>query len=163
MDKHPGQKIYVQDVRFEAEQLKKTKAETKKNKKGDEKKSSNQNAPPEVISYLPYRCGLCDHASETIEKIRQHCGSFHEINSQFKCSLCDVASDNKAETEGHCQAVHGTTSIMMRIFYVDPTSTSNMDTSTAGKITRIAQCAEMDFLASFQFSQTCIVHSVLNQ
>ena len=88
---------------------------------------------PEVISYLPYKCGLCDVATETLESIRDHCLSCHEISCQFKCSLCDVVSDNKAQVEGHCEEKHGSTSVMMRIYYVDPTSTSNMDANTSGK------------------------------
>ena len=101
----------------------KIKAEDKKVGAG----GSGQANLPEVISYLPYKCGLCDHASETLEAIREHSRTGHEINCQFKCSLCDVSSDNKAEVEKHCQDKHGSTSVMMRIYYVDPTSISNLD------------------------------------
>ena len=77
--------------------------------------------------------GLCDHASETLDAIREHSRSGHEILCQFKCSLCDVASDNKSEVEKHCQDKHGSTSVMMRIYYVDPTSISNLDPNITGK------------------------------
>ena len=45
-----------------------------------------------------------------------------------------MASDNKAEVEKHCQDKHGSTSVMMRIYYVDPTSISNLDPNVASKL-----------------------------
>ena len=48
-----------------------------------------------------------------------------------------MASDNKSEVEKHCQDKHGSTSVMMRIYYVDPTSISNLDPNITGKFTRI--------------------------
>ena len=135
-EEHPAAfKVFVRDVRAEYEQLKKNKAADAKKKKTEDKKLVNGQtvkAEPEVISYLPYKCGLCDHASETLEAIREHSRSGHEIHCQFKCSLCDVASDNKAEVEKHCQDTHGSTSVMMRIYHVDPTSISNLDPNVAG-------------------------------
>ena len=77
--------------------------------------------------------GLCDQASENLDAIHKHSRSGHEILCQFKCSLCDVASDNKSEVEKHCQDKHGSTSVMMRIYYVDPTSISNLDPNITGK------------------------------
>ena len=51
--------------------------------------------------HLPYKCGLCDSAEETLEGIKRHCRTVHEIGSQFKCSLCDLSSDTKTEVEEH--------------------------------------------------------------
>ena len=123
---HPGQKIYVKDVRAEADQIKKTKQETKK-------KPSKEVSTAEIIKYQPYKCGLCDIAAETIEIIRNHCAQIHETSHQFKCSLCDFSSDNKSSVENHCEQNHSDSKVvMMRIFYVDPTSTSNLDTASSG-------------------------------
>lgn len=122
-DEHPGQKIFARDVRAEAVEIKKSKSE--KSKKGKDDKKLVPNAEPEVISYLPYKCGLCEHASETLELIRAHCSSSHDITNQFKCSLCDVVSDNKAQVENHCESTHNSLSVMMRIYYVDPSSSTN--------------------------------------
>ena len=58
IDEHPAFKIHVRDVRSEFEQLKKTKAADAKKKKEDKKTpSGGGQALPEVISYLPYKCG----------------------------------------------------------------------------------------------------------
>ena len=139
-DEHPGQKIYVKDVRAEAELIKKNKAA----EKGQKAKKNEESL--EVIKYQPYKCGLCDMASETIKGIRDHCLSVHENPNQFKCSLCDFSSDNKSQVEIHCDSSHNTTSkssLMMRIFYVDPTSTSNLDgntcSSSSGSSSQVAE------------------------
>ena len=132
-DEHPGQKIYVKDVRAEGEIIKKNKAAENASKKA----KKNEEESLEVIKYQPYRCGLCDFAAETIEGIRDHCLSVHEIGNQFKCSLCDFSSDNKSEVEGHCKS-----SLIMRIFYVDPTSTSNLDTNTCSSSTQVEEKRE---------------------
>ena len=70
-EEHPTLKVYVRDVRAEFEQIKKNKAADAKKKKMGAGGSGQTNLP-EVISYLPYKCGLCDHASETLEAIREH-------------------------------------------------------------------------------------------
>ena len=58
IDEHPAFKIHVRDVRSEFEQLKKTRAADAKKKKEDKKTpSGGGQALPEVISYLPYKCG----------------------------------------------------------------------------------------------------------
>ena len=132
-DEHPGQKIYVKDVRAEGEIIKKNKAAENASKKA----KKNEEESLEVIKYQPYRCGLCDFAAETIEGIRDHCLSVHEIGNQFKCSLCDFSSDNKSEVEGHCKS-----SLIMRIFYVDPTSTSNLDSNTCSSSTQVEEKRE---------------------
>ena len=132
-DEHPGQKIYVKDVRAEGEIIKKNKAAENASKKA----KKNEEESLEVIKYQPYRCGLCDFAAETIEGIRDHCLSVHEIGNQFKCSLCDFSSDNKSEVEGHCKS-----SLIMRIFYVDPTSTSNLDGNTCSSSTQVEEKRE---------------------
>ena len=100
-DEHPGQKIYVKDVRAEADQIKKNKQESTKKKKSDEKVKE-----AEIIKYQPYKCGLCDNAAETIEVIREHCLTVHETSNQFKCSLCDFSSDNRNIVETHCEQNH---------------------------------------------------------
>ena len=56
--------------------------------------------------HLPYKCGLCDSAEETLEGIKRHCRTVHEIGSQFKCSLCDLSSDTKTEVEEHFASQH---------------------------------------------------------
>lgn len=110
-------------MRAEVDVIKKNKA-LETNKKKEKKPAVVKEAP--IVPYQPYKCGLCDLATETIEAVREHCASVHEISLQFKCSLCDVASDNKAEVEVHSEASHALT-IMMRIFYVDPTSNAPID------------------------------------
>ena len=121
-DEHLGAKIFVRDVRHEAELLKKNKTQETKKKKSAVASEDKKGQLPSEITYQPYKCGLCDHASETIEAIRDHCCNVHEIKHQFKCLFCDTASDNKSEIEEHCVLKHST-STMMRTFYVDPTST----------------------------------------
>ena len=124
---HPGAKIFVRDVRMEAEQIKKNKILNQQEELNRMKKLDSK--PEVVVKYLPYKCGLCDLAAETIEVIREHCSTVHEIKNQFKCLFCDTASDNKSEMENHCDQKHST-SVLMRIFYVDGTGTSTVTSST---------------------------------
>ena len=128
-EEHPGAKIFVRDARLEAEQIKKNKINQQQelNKKKDKKLQQQQQPQPEAeVKYQPYKCGLCDQfAAETIEVIRDHCSTVHEIKHQFKCLFCDTASDNKSEMENHCDLKHST-SVLMRIFYVDGTGTSTV-------------------------------------
>ena len=105
-DEHPGQKIYVKDVRAEAEVIKKNKATESSTSKKNKKGGGTVLEESEVIKYQPYKCGLCDNAAETIEGIREHCTSVHENGHQFKCSLCDFSSDNKSQVESHCDSSH---------------------------------------------------------
>ena len=90
-DEHFGAKIVVRDVRLDAEQIKKNKL-LESNKKNKDKK-------PDLlkeVKYQPYKCGLCEHATETMEAIREHCLTTHEIKHQFKCLFCDI---------GKCQTI----------------------------------------------------------
>ena len=45
----------------------------------------------------------------------------------------------ECEVKKHCQEKHGSTSVMMRIYYVDPTSISNLDPNVTGKGTRVVR------------------------
>ena len=127
---HPQRKQYVRDVRKEADLIQKLKDEAEKSSNSapqdsDLKVTKAGSVPKsEPYKYLPWKCGLCEAAEETIEEIKEHCVKIHELERQFKCSLCEQTSDIKAEIETHYVESHpdlGTREVI-RIFFVDPSN-----------------------------------------
>merc|ERR1711915_230733 len=117
---HAGRKQFVKNVREDEDSRKNLNKEdiSKKHKK---KETETQ----KTSSYEPFKCGLCDFSSETVEAIREHCKNVHEMEKQFKCGMCSLMSDKKQEIEKHFALQHPKINVcMLKIFYVDP-STSN--------------------------------------
>ena len=120
---HPNQKLFVRDVRREAEMLDKVASAPSSTKEVKPSIAKKDHTP-----YQPYKCGLCDHAEEAVEKIRKHCETHHELSKQFKCSQCDLTSNAKSEIDSHIASYHKENAgsvAMIRIFYADPSSAAN--------------------------------------
>ena len=78
-EEHNGKKLFEKNVREDEE--------TKKQIEKDDSSKKMKKKDPEntrVSSYEPYKCGLCDVSSETVESIRIHCSEVHEMTKQFK-------------------------------------------------------------------------------
>jgi hypothetical protein len=122
LEEHPGRKQMVRDVRKDVE-AQRSHAQAAATAGGMKKKlpqQTEQDATP-LPPYLPYKCGLCDSAVETLDAIKSHIGSVHEILRQFKCSMCEFSSDAKTELETHFKEAHPkATFCMIRSFFVDP-------------------------------------------
>eukprot|EP00090_Calanus_glacialis_P018800 TRINITY_DN29123_c0_g1_i1.p1 TRINITY_DN29123_c0_g1~~TRINITY_DN29123_c0_g1_i1.p1 ORF type:complete len:3087 (-),score=783.11 TRINITY_DN29123_c0_g1_i1:152-8311(-) len=126
---HQGRKQFVKNVREDEESRKQVGREdsSKKTKKKDAD-------PTKVSSYEPYKCGLCDLSSETVEAIRTHCREVHEMTKQFKCGMCNLMSDKKQEIEKHFSVKHSSVSFcMLKIFYVDPSTSNEYSTEEKSK------------------------------
>ena len=117
-EEHATRKYFVKNVREDEEKRKLLGPED------EPKKESKEVDPNKIVAiYKPYRCGLCEFSTETIEEIRNHCREVHNIDSQYKCGLCSFVSDSKQEIEKHVKDKHpGSMSAIVRIFYVDPTT-----------------------------------------
>lgn len=122
---HPLKKLIVRDVRKEVALKAQSALLPTEGPETAEKKGNEEH------KYEPYKCGLCDFAEETVEGIRSHCSSVHEMAQQFKCGLCAYGTDSKPELEAHFSSTHPasaskkTNFSMIRIFYIDPSSTDS--------------------------------------
>ena len=128
-EEHKGRKMFVKNVREDQENRKQIEKEDsiKKMKKKDSDNSR-------IASYEPYKCGLCDVSAATVDSIRSHCSEVHDMSSQFKCGLCNLMSDKKQEIEKHFGEKHkNVTFCMLKIFYVDPSTSNDYITEEKGK------------------------------
>jgi len=128
-EEHKGRKMFVKNVREDQENRKQIEKEDsiKKMKKKDSDNSR-------IASYEPYKCGLCDVSAATADSIRSHCLEVHDMSSQFKCGLCNLMSDKKQEIEKHFGEKHkNVTFCMLKIFYVDPSTSNDYITEEKGK------------------------------
>ena len=128
-EEHIGRKMFVKNVREDEETRKKigTDDSSKKLKK-------KETDTARVSSYEPYKCGLCDVSFATVDSIRHHCLEVHDMPKQFKCGLCNLMSDNKQEIEKHFSEIHkNVTFCMLKIFYVDPSTSNDYITEEKGK------------------------------
>jgi len=128
-EEHKGRKQFVKNVREDEE------SRNKVGKEDSSKKMKKKDAEPtRICSYEPYKCGLCDVTSETVEAIRAHCLEVHEMTKQFKCGMCNLMSDQKQEMEKHFTTKHQNVNFcMLKIFYVDPSTTNEYITEEKGK------------------------------
>ena len=115
---HANKKYFVRNVREE---------EVKRREMGPDTEDKKEPVQPEVnkiiATYKPYRCGLCDFSSETVEEIRGHLYEVHSIHHQYKCGLCKFESDVRSDMEDHVGNQHpGGQASLVRTFYVDPTT-----------------------------------------
>ena len=115
---HPNRRYFVRNVREE---------EVKRREMGPDTEDKKEPEQPEVnkiiATYKPYRCGLCEFISETVEEMRGHLSEVHSIHHQYKCGLCKFESDVRSEMEDHVSKHHpGGQASMVRTFYVDPTT-----------------------------------------
>ncbi len=114
-EQHPAKKQFVRDVR--AEVL--VKEEVKRREREPVKK--NVEEPEKPIQYLPFKCGLCDFAGESLELVKAHCASVHGVRSAFKCALCPFTSNDRGEMAAH---EHRN---FVRSFFIDQTSNVGLD------------------------------------
>ena len=117
-EQHANRKYFVKNVREEEERRKAL---------GPEEDVKKETVPePDndkiIAQYTPFKCGLCEHATETIDRIQEHCREQHNMDQQFKCGLCPGQADTKLEMESHVREVHQGHGLhsMVRVFYIDP-------------------------------------------
>merc|ERR1740123_1091656 len=117
-EEHSNRKHFVRIVREE---------EVKRREMGPDTEDKKEQEQPEVNKiiavYKPYKCGLCEFSSETVQEIRGHLSEVHNIHHQYKCGLCKFESDVRSEMEDHVRSQHpGGQASLVRTFYVDPTT-----------------------------------------
>ena len=117
-EEHGNRKYFVRNVREE---------EIKRREIGPDTEDKKEQEQPEVNKiiavYKPYKCGLCEFSSETVQEMRGHLSEVHNIQHQYKCGLCKFESDVRSEMEDHVRNQHpGGQASLVRTFYVDPTT-----------------------------------------
>ncbi len=123
-DVHPERKQFVRNVRMEAEE----KARIKRDR--EKRAPATRDSRPSVVSrqqqphvYLPFKCGLCDAATETEEAVRRHSSEVHGFRARFKCVHCAETGEDKAQLEAHTRREHGGLLVgdaaVARVFYID--------------------------------------------
>ena len=117
-EEHANRKYFVRNAREEEVKRREMGPDTEEKSEPEQLESSKI-----VAVYKPFRCGLCDFSSETVEEMRGHLAEVHSIHHQYKCGLCKFETDARSEMEEHVSSQHpGGQASMIRTFFVDPTT-----------------------------------------
>ena len=79
--------------------------------------------PVLVVSYEPFKCGICDISTHNMQDILSHCKSSHELSDQYKCAFCTFTSDLKSDVELHYTKLHPHyLPTVLKLYFVDPST-----------------------------------------
>ena len=126
-EQHPNKKLFVRNVR-EDEEFRNNKKKRKK------EVVLPKSEAPLVVSYQPFKCGICDISTHTLEEVLEHIKIGHEITQQYKCAFCTFTSDAKVDVDAHYSKVHPHyLATVLKMYFVDPSTCTQENDSVNRK------------------------------